>query len=87
MSQGTGRIVDFTKPVPPEDRPDPTPEIQRLSSSDGQPQSVEVIVHENVVVESDKIRSTIRRPGDPEIQVREGVTQAEWEKIKRGDDE
>jgi len=82
MSQGTGRIVDFTKPVPPEERvARPQLEIQRLSSHDAKPQSVEVRIHETVVVDND----LIRRPGDPEIRVRDADPKA-WEDVKKNDD-
>lgn len=92
MGQGTGRIVDFTQPAPPSEevevkvaRPQQEP-LQRLSSVTGvQQQGVEVVHHENVIVESDKIRSTVHRPGDPEIRIRDGDPKT-WEDVKRNDD-
>lgn len=91
MRQGTGRIVDFKQPAPKEDvevrtaRPQQQ-DIQRLSTVTGSQQGVEVVQHENVIVESDKMRSTVRRPGDPEIRVRDGISPDEWEDVKRNDD-
>jgi hypothetical protein len=89
MAQGTGRIVDFTKPAPPQDevevkvaRPQQEP-LQRLSSVTGVQEGVEVVHHENVIVESDKIRSTVHRPGDPEIRIRDGDPKKD---VSRDDD-
>lgn len=84
---GTGEIVDFSKPAknPPVEGTQQPQEIQRLSGSQGVPHGVEVRVHETVTVENDKLRSMVRRPGDPEIRVRDGNPK-EWEETKRNDD-
>jgi len=80
----TGEIRDFSKPNPP----DPKRDVQILSSHDEQKAGVEVEIrqHEQVVVSTDKLRSKPPEPGEPEIRVRVGDT-AEWERVKRGDDE
>jgi hypothetical protein len=80
---GTGEVRDFSKPNPiPQEQ---TQQIQRLSTETGV-ENVEVRLHEQLVVEDDKLRVEKRKPGDPEIRIRVGDTTA-WEKIKRGDDE
>jgi hypothetical protein len=80
---GTGEVRDFSKPAP---NPQPqTPQIQRLSTETGV-EEVEIRLHEQLVVEDDKLRVEKRKPGDPEIRIRIGDTSA-WDKIKRGDDE
>jgi hypothetical protein len=80
---GTGEVRDFSKPNPiPQEQ---TQQIQRLSTETGV-ENVEVRLHEQLVVEDDKLRVEKRKPGDPEIRIRIGDTTA-WDKIKRGDDE
>jgi hypothetical protein len=60
------------------------PEIlDRSHAVEGTP--VEVRVHQETVIESDKVRSTKRETSDPEVRVRIGNTK-EWENVKRGED-
>jgi len=86
FTMGTGEIRDFTKPNsnPPVEGTQQPQEIQRLSGSQGVARGVEVRKHETVTVESDKYRSTVRRPGEPEIRVRDGDPK-QWEEVKRND--
>ena len=80
---GTGEVRDFSKPNPiPQEQ---TPQIQRLSTETGV-ENVEVRLHEQLVVEDDKLRIEKRKPGDPEIRIRVGDT-TKWDQVKRGDDE
>lgn len=79
----TGHIQDFSKPNP---NPQPqTNAVKRMSTETGV-EDVEIRLHEQLVVEEDRIRIKERKPGDPEIRVRIGDTKR-WEDIKRGDDE
>lgn len=79
---GTGEVRDFSKPNPIPQQQD---RIQRLSTETGV-ENVEVRLHEQLVVDDDRIRVKEKKPGDPEIRIRIGDTKA-WDKIKRGDDE
>lgn len=87
---GTGEIRDFSKTTPPKEveirtaRPQQD-DLKRLSAVTGTQEGVEVVHHENVIVESDRVRSLVRRPGDPEIRVRDGDPKT-WEDVKRDDD-
>lgn len=82
---GTGEIRDFSKPNPNPPVEAQQQEIQRLSGSQGVGRGVEVRKHETVTVESDKYRTSVRRPGQPEIHVRDTGGE-DWEDVKRNDD-
>lgn len=60
------------------------------------PDEPEITVHaetstrlfERVVSDEDKLRTTVRQPNEPEVVVRDGISQIEWrDDVKRGDDE
>jgi len=87
---GAGRIVDFSKG-------NQIPEVKRLShtnsearrvqvmdkSQSGEPMPVEIRHHETITVEGEgNIR--LKKDGSPDLRFRNAPTNAEWEKIKRG---
>lgn len=88
---GTGEIKNFNEPPPP----DKSVEIKtarpqnnvftRLSSVADEGVGVEVYEHEVVITEDDRLRVLARKPGDPEIRVRDGDPKT-WEDVKRDDD-
>jgi hypothetical protein len=80
---GTGEVRDFSKPNPhPQEQ---TKKVERRSTETGI-ENVEVRLHEQLVVEDDKLRTQKRKPGDPEVRVRIGDT-SKWDQVKRGDDD
>jgi hypothetical protein len=87
MAQGTGRIVDFTKPnadvLSAADQP--RPEIRRVDATKGV--EVEVRQHEQLVIEGDgQIRQKQKDPSDPDVRLRISDLKA-WDRIKRMEDE
>ena len=88
MAEGTGRIVDFTKPNQDQlpNMPTPAPQIKRVDMSHGV-EVPEVRLHEQLVIEgTGKVRQKDRKPEDPEIRLR--ITDGQsWERVKRMEDE
>jgi len=97
---GTGEIIDFSKPNPnPPEGQRQQGEIIRLSGAttfagpeNPGPDPTEINVHpdtsvrlfERVVTEEDKLRAVVKKPGDPEVRVREGDPKAD---VSREDSE
>jgi hypothetical protein len=77
----SGRIRDFGKP-------NPEPQTKILDQrSPQQPVPIEVVAHGETITEANKLRHREIRPGEPEVRLRSAPTKADFEKIKRGEDE
>ncbi len=74
---GTGEIVDFG---PQGKRPN-EPVILVAHENRG----VEVIEHEKIVTEEDKIRTTRKKEGDPEVRIRIADRES-WRKVLEDED-
>jgi hypothetical protein len=58
------------------------PQILDRNSSTQPPAGAEVVVHEELIVEDDKLRGRTSMPGDPQIRIR-AASQDSWDKVKR----
>jgi hypothetical protein len=80
-SQGV-QIVGGGGYTPPNENPGPdAPEINVDPAA-----STRLL--ERVVTDEDRLRANVKKPSDPDVRIREGVTQKQWlDEVKRGDDE
>jgi hypothetical protein len=94
---GTGEIRDFTKPAAGHNREgittvntaNPVSGAIEILDDKSRQKGVEpiVTVHEEIILEGDtSIRRRKKVEGEPEIKMRVGKTQQEWERVKRLED-
>jgi hypothetical protein len=77
-----GFIRDFRKPNPEK------PMTILDSHTKQEPQGLaEIREHEEIVTVQQHVRRRPKRPGEPEVRVRQGSNSQEWQKVKRGEDE
>jgi hypothetical protein len=96
MKMSSGKIVDFSQPNATGNK-----EVQRLqrkpvgdsvhvidSNTKQEPMPTDIRVHEEVIVHGQEPnKPRLRKDGNPDLRFRNAPSQAEWDKVKRLEDQ